>query len=117
MHVVLCRAESAASPEEGASRKGVPSTSDVGDNERPVFSHKLNENFAAEELLEEMKDHKSFLQKGGLVLVLQVVLGIFVVLPPLQLQGVLYLSGVTSDAAHCSTVFRCTRVCFPCAGT
>jgi hypothetical protein len=41
-----------------------------------------------------MKDHRSFLDKGGLVLVLQIVICLFVVLPPLQLQGVIYLAGV-----------------------
>lgn len=58
-----------------------------------MLSHRLNQSFATDELLEEMGDHKSFAAKGGLILILQLLFCGLVVVPPLRLAGILYLAG------------------------
>eukprot|EP00892_Ulva_mutabilis_P004808 jgi/Ulvmu1/269/UM001_0273.1 len=68
----------------------------IGDEESPkkrVFSHALNENFAAEELIDELRDKKGFGQRGEVVVLAQIVLTFLVIFPPMQLKGLIFMCG------------------------
>ena len=58
-----------------------------------AFSHALNDSFGTQELMDELGDRQSFGKRGELVLVAQVVCLVLVLLPPMRLQGVVYLIG------------------------
>lgn len=58
-----------------------------------MLSYALNENFAADELMEELKDKKQFGKRGEVVVLMQIVTSILVVFPPMKLYGVVYFAG------------------------
>ena len=83
-------------PNEGSSPLSNESKADdakPGKPKRRPVSHALNENFGTDELMEELRDKKSFGKRGELVLVAQLVCIFLVLFPPMQLQGVVYLAG------------------------
>lgn len=67
---------------------------------KPVFSHALNENFAAEELIDELKDKDGFGNRGEVVLLAQLVLTVLVIFPPMQLRGLLFMCGVHLSSSN-----------------
>lgn len=63
------------------------------EDSKPVLSYALNENFAAEELMEELKDKKQFGKRGEVVVLMQIVTSILAIFPPMKLYGVVYFAG------------------------
>ena len=97
-----CRASSHAVPDSSEDPDDMPAeqptTSGSATPQKPrkrPFSHALNSNFATDELMEELKDRESFGKRGELVLVAQLVCIFLVIFPPMRLQGVIYLAGVS----------------------
>jgi hypothetical protein len=72
---------------------GTQNESPAPEDEKPVLSYALNESFAAEELMEELKDKKQFGKRGEVVLLMQIVTCLLVIFPPMKLYGVVYFAG------------------------
>jgi hypothetical protein len=62
-------------------------------NEKPVLSYALDDNFAADELIEELKDKEQFGKRGEVVVLMQIVTCFLVMFPPMKLFGVVYFAG------------------------
>lgn len=59
----------------------------------PIFAHRLKETFAADELLDELKEKPHLGRRGELILLGQLLVSLLVVCPPMQLKGLLHLAG------------------------
>lgn len=76
-------------------------------SKKPVFSHALNENFAAEELIDELKDRQGFGKRGEVVLLAQLVLIFLVLFPPMQLKGLVFMCGEPLIRSFTYCAVRC----------
>lgn len=92
---------SASQPKEDSiTSPGDTADSTAAENKKPVFSHALNESFATEELIEELKDKNHFGKRGEVVVLVQVVTIFLVAFPPMRLAGVVYFAGVPTDKTN-----------------
>jgi hypothetical protein len=89
--VVACRSSSSVPFRSQVPDSDEPSSSNKSG--RVPISHALNENFATDELMEELLDRSSFGKRGEFILVAQLVCIALVIFPPMQLQGLVYLAG------------------------
>lgn len=89
---------SASQPKEDSLNSPGDKAGSTDAEKKPVFSHALNESFAAEELMEELKDKNEFGKRGEVVLLVQVVTIFLIAFPPMRLAGVVYFTGVPEQA-------------------
>lgn len=94
---LACRSRSGSVP----FRSQEPDSDETSSSKsgRMPISHALNENFATDELMEELRDRSSFGKRGEFILVAQLVCIALVIFPPMQLQGLVYLAGAVTSAA------------------
>lgn len=84
----------AAASAAAAEPEAVPKDPKTDATSGPVLSHKIDEAFGTEELMEEMRDKKEFGKRGEIITFLQIVICVLTLFPPMRLQGLVYLAGV-----------------------
>jgi hypothetical protein len=92
--------DSVAEPESNA-KDGAKEAKAGAEKHAKVLSHRINETFGTDELFEELADKKTRGKRGEIVLIAQLVVTALVVFPPLQLEGIVYLSGTLPQCLAC----------------